>query len=287
MNRLPPWFAQQIPDQAVLGRIDEAGGARVRTVCREARCPNTARCLKNKQLTFLILGPVCTRHCLFCAVQKAYPAQAADPQESGRIAALVKRWDLRYVVVTSVTRDDLPDGGSGLFCGVVDAIRGLGGDRKIELLVPDFQGKVRRVEEVVAAGPDVFGHNIETVARLYPDVRPEADYSRSLEILKAAKSFDPGIITKSSIMLGLGENEYDVYSAMEHLRRASVDILTLGQYLAPSDKHYAVREFIAPERFARYGDIARQLGFRAVLSGPLVRSSFRAEELYNSILCSI
>jgi lipoyl synthase len=284
MNRLPSWFSQEIPDQAVLGRIDAVGSARVRTVCREAHCPNTGRCLKNKQVTFLILGGACTRHCLFCAVQKTdASAHAVDPQEPGRIAAFVKQWDLRYAVVTSVTRDDLADGGAGQFSSVVEAVRGLQRDIKIEVLVPDFQGRLDCIDKVVAAGPHVFGHNLETVRRLYPAVRPEADYRRSLSVLKAAKARDPRIVTKSSIMLGLGENEYDVYSAMEHLRRADVDILTLGHYLAPSVVHYPVQEFITPEQFTQYGETAKQFGFRAVLSGPLVRSSFCAEELYHSI----
>ena len=286
MNRLPSWLTQEISDQAVLDRIDEIGNAQVRTVCREAHCPNTARCLKNKQLTFLILGDRCTRHCLFCSVQKrAVSGCDVDPQESGRISALVKQWGLRYVVVTSVTRDDLADGGAGGFCSVVNAVRGLGTKAKIEVLVPDFQGNRDSIEKIVSAKPHVFGHNIETVRRLYPAVRPKADYRQSLSVLKFAKACDPGIITKSSIMLGLGENEYDLYSVMEHLRRAGVDILTLGQYLAPSDRHCPVNEFIDPDRFTYYGEIARQFGFRAVLSGPLVRSSFCAEELYNSIAC--
>jgi lipoic acid synthetase len=286
MNRLPSWFAQELPDQALLDRIDSVDNAQVHTVCKEAHCPNTARCLKNKQLTFLILGDTCTRHCLFCAVHKSNaPAGAADPQEPGRIAALVKQWDLRYVVVTSVTRDDFSDGGAGQFCSVVTAVRGAGNCSKIEVLVPDFQGRIDCIEKIVAAGPQVFGHNIETVKRLYPVIRPEADYYRSLAVLKAAKSCGAAIFTKSSIMLGLGENEYDVYGAMENLRRADVDILTLGQYLAPSDQHYPVQEFIDPEQFTQYADTAKKFGFKAVLSGPLVRSSYCAEELYNSISC--
>jgi lipoyl synthase len=286
MNRLPPWLTQEIPDQAVLDRMEGAGSAQVHTVCREAHCPNTTRCLKNKQLTFLILGDTCTRHCLFCAVPKPDASICeVDAQEPARIAALVKKWDLRHVVVTSVTRDDLSDGGSGQFCSAVKAIRAAVRNIKIEVLTPDFKGEAGPLEKIVRAGPHVFGHNIETVRRLYPVVRPEADYRRSLGVLKAAKAFDPAMITKSSLMLGLGENEYDVYAAMEHLRRASVDILTLGQYLAPSRKNYPVQEYITPEQFAGYGEMAKQFGFRAVLSGPLVRSSFCAEELYNSISC--
>jgi lipoyl synthase len=287
MNRLPPWFQQDVPDQAVSERVGEMSNAQVFTVCREAHCPNISRCFKNKQLTFLILGDVCTRHCLFCAVHKAEnnEAQPVDEKEPGRIAAVIKQWELKYVVVTSVTRDDLADGGAGQFCKVIKEVRSLGRVKKIEVLVPDLQGNEALIKEIVIAGPDVFGHNIETVSRLYQVVRPEANYHRSLEVLKIAKDCDPDLITKSSLMLGLGENEYDVYAAMEHLRNAKVDILTLGQYLAPSDSHYPVQEFVTPEQFKQYEDIARQFGFRAVLSGPLVRSSFCAEELYNSVAC--
>jgi lipoyl synthase len=285
-NRLPSWFTQEIPDQSVTDRIDEVDSAKVRTVCREAHCPNVSRCIKNKQLTFLILGDICTRHCLFCAVQRsdAVP-EPVDDKEPARVAGVIKQWDLKYAVVTSVTRDDLADGGAGHFCSVIKAVRSLGRSRKIEVLVPDFQGQEQCVKMVVKAHPDVFGHNIETVKRLYPVVRPEARYDRSLELLRFAKECDSAIITKSSLMLGMGENEYDVYATMEHLRKAGVDILCLGQYLAPSDAHYPVQEFVSPEQFAHYGAIAKQFGFRAVSSGPLVRSSFGAEELYISIPC--
>ena len=286
MNRLPSWLSQEIPDQALLGRVEEVSKAHVRTVCREAHCPNVARCMKNKQLTFLILGDTCTRHCLFCAVKKSDAGfQAIDGQEPLRVAAVVKQWSLKYAVVTSVTRDDLSDGGAGHFCSVIKAIRGLGRGCAIEVLVPDLLGRRDAVMQIVKAGPDVFGHNIETVRRLYPVVRPEADYSRSLDVLQCAKECDSNVVTKSSIMLGMGENEYEVYAAMDHLRKARVDILTLGQYLAPSESHYQVQEFISPEQFTHYGAIAKQFGFKAVLSGPLVRSSFGAEELYKSIPC--
>jgi lipoyl synthase len=288
MNRLPLWFTQDIPDESLSGLLDSIAGARVNTVCRHAQCPNMSQCLKNKQLTFLILGDTCTRHCLFCAVKKANTAgSAVDHDEPARIAALVARWDMQYTVVTSVTRDDLPDGGAEQFVNVIHAVRNSGSGRRIEVLVPDFLGSRDSVERVVGARPNVFGHNIETVRRLYPAVRPQADYRRSLAVLSSAKSFDPNVITKSSIMLGLGENEYDVYSAMEHLRHARVDILTLGQYLSPSQSMYQVQEFISPEQFEHYGRIAREFGFKAVLSGPLVRSSWGAGELYNSILCTI
>ena len=286
MNRLPCWFLQDIPNQAVLERIEAVGNAGVHTVCRQAHCPNTVRCLNNNQLTFLILGNVCTRNCRFCAVEKSTAAALqVDPQEPGRIATLVKLWGLRYVVVTSVTRDDLDDGGANQFTSVVKAVKSISQGCKIEVLVPDFQGKIDCIEKIVHTKPEVFGHNIETVRRLYQVVRHEADYNRSLDVLKAVKSCDPYILTKSSIMLGLGENEYDILEAMEDLRSTSVDILTLGQYLAPSSDHYPVQEFISEEQFTKYGKIAKQLGFRAVLAGPLVRSSYCAEELYNSISC--
>lgn len=288
MNHLPSWFLQSIPDQDVLARMDAIRSAGVHTVCREAHCPNIAQCFKSGQLTFMILGNICTRHCLFCAVRKTGDVlPAPDEGEPQRIADCARRWGLRYAVVTSVTRDDLEDGGAAHFAAVIRAVRRLGAEYKVEVLVPDFMGRRATVETIVAAGPHVFGHNIETVKRLYPAVRPQADYRRSLGILKAAKEIAASIVTKSSLMLGLGENEYDVYAAMEHLREADVDILTLGQYLAPSQAHYPVAEFIHPEQFVRYNEIARQFGFKAVMAGPLVRSSYCAGELYHSIPCTI
>jgi lipoyl synthase len=286
-TRLPSWLHQEMPDKAASDLVNEVKCADVHTVCREAHCPNISRCFKNKQLTFLILGDICTRHCLFCAVHKTENKKAGpvDEQEPEKIAAVIRQWDLKYVVVTSVTRDDLIDGGAGQFCRVIKEVRSLGRVKKIEVLIPDLQGSESLIKQIVLAGPDVLGHNIETVRRLYAEVRPEAGFFRSLDVLKFAKECDPDLITKSSLMLGMGENEYDVYAAMEHLRNAKVDILTLGQYLAPSDSHYPVQEYVSPEQFKQYEDIARQFGFRAVLSGPLVRSSFCAEELYNSIAC--
>lgn len=234
----------------------------------------------------MVLGDTCTRHCTFCAVQKSdISLPLPDPDEPQRLAECARLWGLGYAVVTSVTRDDIEDGGASHFARVISVIRGLGEHIKIEVLVSDFMGSRPSIEKVVSAKPHVFGHNIETVKRFYPLLRPEADYNRSLGVLKAAKLYDPGIITKSSLMLGLGENEYDVYAAMEHLRRAGVDILAMGQYLAPSPAHYPVQEYIHPDRFSRYGEIAKQFGFKAALCGPLVRSSYCAEELYRSIVC--
>ncbi|MCU0651099.1 MAG: lipoyl synthase [Candidatus Omnitrophica bacterium] len=287
MNSRPPsWLRQEIPDQSVLEKISEVNDAKVHTVCREAHCPNMCNCLKNKQLTFLILGDTCTRRCLFCAVQKKTEGlMPPDINEPERIAAMVQKWDLRYAVITSVTRDDLLDAGAKHFCDCINAVRSLSGGHKIEVLVPDFLGMQDSIKQVVACRPDVFGHNIETVKRLYWVVRPDADYARSLEVLRFAKECRPEIITKSSIMLGMGENEYDVYGAMENLRNAQVDILTLGQYLAPTEAHYPVQDYITPGQFLHYENIGRQFGFKAVYSGPLVRSSLDAERIYNSIPC--
>ncbi len=292
MNRLPPWFLQDIPDSAVLDRVETIGKSRVHTVCKEAHCPNINRCLKNKQLTFLILGDACTRACSFCAVRKAQdqrgpvdPLEFVDPREPENVCAVVRKWDIEYVVLTSVTRDDLSDGGAAQFRDCVKAIRSSGRSRKIEVLVPDFLGNTASVRTVSEVYPEVFGHNIETVKRLYKEIRPQADYYRSLAVLKAAKDFNRSQITKSSLMLGLGENEYDVYGAMEDLRKAGVDIITLGQYLAPSKDHYPVAEYVDPGQFGRYADAARQFGFKAVLSDPVARSSYRAQELYEAIKC--
>jgi lipoic acid synthetase len=206
------------------------------------------------------------------------------PQEPQLIAEAVKRLGLRYAVITSVTRDDLADGGAGIFAETIQEIRKSNRVIRIEALIPDFQGSEISLETVVKARPDVIGHNIETVKRLYCEVRPEADYQRSLGVLKTVKCLDSKITTKSSLMLGMGEVEAEVVKAMEDLRASDCDILTLGQYLPPSDKHYPVKDFIALEQFAKYKEAAMAMGFRVILSGPLVRSSYKAEEVYQTCM---
>lgn len=252
----------------------------INTVCQQARCPNLQQCFLGGKLTFLILGDTCTRDCRFCAVKKSKAGADLAEDEPGRIAELVKLLALKFVVITSVTRDDLLDGGAGQFAETIKTIQALDSGVKVEVLIPDFKGKPHSLETVLAARPDVLAHNIETVERIYPQIRPQADYRFSLGVLSRAGEIDKSVITKSSLMLGIGEKEIELIQAMQDLRRAQCDILTLGQYLAPSKRHYPVKEFISPRQFARYRSIGLGLGFRSVSSGPLVRSSYQAEQVY-------
>ena len=247
------------------------------TVCEEANCPNRMECYSRRTATFMILGSVCTRNCTFCNVQKGLAPEETDPAEPIRVALAAEALGLKHVVVTSVTRDDLPDGGAGHFADVVRTVREKIGGVTIEVLIPDFKGDISALEAVAAAKPDVINHNIETVPRLYPEVRPMADYGRSLSVLKAVKEIDPDIYTKSGIMLGLGETEDEVIAALTALRAAGCDFLTIGQYLAPSATHHPVAAYIHPDRFDALGEAGRSMGFSHVASAPLVRSSYHAE----------
>lgn len=302
INRLPVWFRQEIPGEKTLKRMRELTGLGLNTVCQEAKCPNLSYCFKNSELTFMILGDTCTRSCRFCAVHprtnweltnRILPIGAGvkktvksdiDSSEPYRVAGMVKQLNLKFVVITSVTRDDLDDGGAGIFAKTVEWIRGLNRKINIELLIPDFKGSIASLKRVVAASPDVIGHNIETVKRLYKDIRPQADYEVSLGVLRSMKEIDSRVTTKSSIMLGLGEKEAEVIRAMRGLRESGCDILTLGQYLAPSKDHYPVKEFISPAQFIKYQGMAMGMGFKGVLSGPKVRSSYKAEKLYREVV---
>ena len=287
INRLPPWFRQDIPDETVFRRIRALRDSGINTVCQAAHCPNMGRCLTRGQLTFMILGSQCTRNCRFCAVDKSKNIKVDfDYQEPLRIAKAVYSLGLKFVVITSVTRDDLFDGGASQFVRTIETVRLFCPDTKIEILVPDFQGNIESLMDVVKAGPDIIAHNLETVARLYADVRPEANYNRSLDILKKTKETDAHIITKSSLLLGMGESKDEVIDAIKDLVLVDCDILTFGQYLAPSDRHYPVKEFIGIEQFGYYRDVALRLGIKSVLSGPLVRSSYQAEELYTELIQS-
>lgn len=279
LNRLPLWFRQDIPDERTLNLLRLFSGFGVHTVCQEAQCPNIAHCFRNNAVTFMLLGNTCTRNCKFCAVNKSAGAKLAiDEDEPLRISNVVRMLDLKYAVITSVSRDDLPDGGAGMFAKTIELIHGVNKNIKVEVLIPDFCGKITSLESVLDARPDIIAHNIETVRRLYPDLRPGADYGISLDILSKIKALNQGTIAKSSIMLGLGEAEAEVIDTMQDLKNAKCDILTLGQYLAPSIKHYPVKEFVSIAQFKKYQDIAKTIGFKSVLSGPLVRSSYQAEE---------
>jgi len=247
------------------------------TVCESAACPNVGECWNRRTATFMILGNVCTRRCGFCAVEKGAPLPV-DYDEPRRVSEAVARLGLRYAVVTSVNRDDRKDGGAELFARVIEAIGERTPGCRVEVLIPDFQGSREALRAVMDAGPDVLNHNTETVPRLYRQVRLGARYERSLELLARAKQLASEIPTKSGLMLGLGETREEVLQVMRDLRKSGVDILTLGQYLSPSPNHLPVVEYIAPSQFAEYRERGAEMGFRHVESGPLVRSSYHADE---------
>lgn len=280
MIKLPLWFRQEIPGPDCLQLTRLFSELSINTVCKEAKCPNTPECFKNKRAAFMILGNTCTRNCRYCNVSKSGCGDGLRlSQEPSLIGQAVKKLGLEYVVITSVTRDDLDDGGAKVFRETIEFIHGLDKNIKVEVLIPDFCGKISSLETVLNAMPFILAHNIETVERLYSDLRPGADYHLSLEILSKVKELSPDTFTKSSIMLGLGERESEVIRAMKDLRKRHCDIITLGQYLAPSRQHYPVKEFISIDQFNEYRKIGLGLGFKVVLSGPKVRSSYHAEDL--------
>jgi lipoyl synthase len=252
------------------------------TVCEEARCPNRGECFSRGTATFLLLGDVCTRACGFCDIATGRPA-AADPFEPARLAAAAREMGLAFVVVTSVARDDLADGGASHFVASIRALRRLDPAPGVEVLVPDFKGRFDSVRVVAEERPDVFNHNVETVRRLYPRVRRGADLDRSLGVLAAAKELVSGLTTKSGFMLGLGETREEVLELLARLKAAGVDVVTIGQYLQPSRHHLPVEEYVPPGVFEEYREAGEALGFRHVFSGPFVRSSYRAEEALSAV----
>jgi len=251
--------------------------ARLHTVCEEARCPNAGECFGAGTATFLILGDVCTRGCRFCAISRGCPPAPPDPDEPGRVAEAVARLGLRHAVVTSVTRDDLPDGGASAFAACVRAIRARCPDTRVEVLVPDLGGRADALEQVLAAGPDVLNHNVETVARLYPLARPGADLARSLELLARAARRTPAPVVKSGLMVGLGEEDGEVLELLAGLRAAGCHLVTIGQYLQPRRANLPVARQVGQESYALFRERGRALGLR-ILAGPLVRSSYHAGE---------
>lgn len=276
-RRKPSWLKVRIPGDANYAEVRQLLRQQaLHTVCEEARCPNVGECWGRKHAAFMILGERCTRNCRFCSVKHGQPLPP-DPKEAEHLAQAVVELGLRHVVITSVTRDDLPDGGAAHYAGVVDAIRATGATLSIELLVPDFRNKPGALERLLQSPPDVFNHNLETVPRLYPTVRPGADYHGSLELLARAKALVPSIFTKSGLMLGLGEQEDELEQTLRDLRRHQVDFLTLGQYLRPGPEQLEVQRWITPEDFARFAELARSLGFKMVASSPLTRSSHHAD----------
>ncbi|MFA6134035.1 MAG: lipoyl synthase [Phycisphaerae bacterium] len=289
-GKLPPWLRKRLPaagaSRQVARVLKDLG---LSTVCTAAACPNLGECHARGTATFLIMGDRCTRDCRFCAIDGGRPLPLRE-DEPAAVAQACERMGLAYVVLTSVTRDDLADGGAEHFARTIHAIRERLPAAKIEVLTPDFQGRQADIDTVLAAGPDVFDHNVETVPRLYASVRPARtapgpapDYPRSLNVLSYVKSRSPHLghrlLVKSGLMLGLGESDEEIRAVLGDLRTAGVDILTLGQYLAPSSRHCPVGRFVEPAEFARWEAEARQMGFPAVLAGPFVRSSYHAEEL--------
>jgi lipoic acid synthetase len=254
------------------------------TVCEGALCPNRGECFGQGTATFLILGRTCTRNCTFCAIPSEKHPPAPDPGEPEAIAQATAELGLKHVVITSVTRDDLEDGGASHFAATVRALKKNEPRISVEVLIPDFQGSLAALEDVVLSSPDIINHNLETVPRLYPEVRPQAEYARSVHLLRRVKEINPEKITKSGLMLGLGEERKEVREVMADLREISCDLLTLGQYLCPSGKHHPVRRYIPPEEFEEWGREGENLGFKGVFSAPLVRSSFHAGEVFEKIL---
>ncbi|MGQ9779952.1 MAG: lipoyl synthase [Bacillota bacterium] len=276
--RLPSWLRVRSPLAETTVRVREVlNKYRLNTVCQSAVCPNIGECFAAGTATFMILGRECTRNCRFCAVRPGAPGPP-DPAEPERVAAAARELGLRHVVVTSVTRDDLPDGGARHFAATVKAIRALCPEVTVEVLTPDFGGDPAAVAAVVAVGPDVYNHNVETVPRLYPVVRPGADYRRSLALLRRVKELAPGMRTKSGLMVGLGEREEELLAVLADLRTVGCEMVTIGQYLRPSREHLPVIEYFPPERFAVWAGKAYAMGFTHVVAGPLARSSYRAGE---------
>jgi lipoic acid synthetase len=277
IQRKPAWIRVKAPNHPVYHETRELMRAnRLTTVCEEAACPNVGECWSQRHATMMIMGDTCTRACSFCNVRTGMP-DPLDADEPNRVADAVARLGLRHVVITSVDRDDLRDGGAGHFAAVINAIRQAAPGTTIEVLTPDFLRKDGAMEIVVQARPDVFNHNLETVPRLYPTIRPGARYYQSLRLLDQVKRLDPTIFTKSGLMVGLGEARPEILQVMDDLRVAEVDFLTIGQYLQPTVKHAAVAEFVTPEAFEDYATLARARGFLLVSATPLTRSSYHAD----------
>lgn len=274
----PDWLKVRAPGGPnYLALRDLVGAQRLHTVCESARCPNIGDCWERRTATFMILGDVCTRSCGFCAVKTGRP-EFLDLDEPRRVAEAVASLNLRHAVITSVNRDELPDGGAEIFAEVIRSIRQRCPGTSIEVLIPDFRGVWSALDTVLDAKPDILNHNLETIARLYSIVRPQAKYDRSLELLRRAKEAAPGIVTKSGMMLGVGEEIEEIKASMADLRASGCDVLTLGQYLRPSLKHIPIIRYVEPGEFTALKELGLRMGFRHVESGPLVRSSYHADE---------
>jgi lipoyl synthase len=275
--RKPDWIRVKAPTSAGFQETRRLmRELNLNTVCEEAACPNIGECWTKKHATVMILGDVCTRACAFCNVKTGMP-RAVDPLEPEHVAVAAAKMGLEHIVITSVDRDDLPDGGAGQFVKVIEALRRTSPATTIEILTPDFRNKAESaVESIIIAKPDVYNHNLETVPRLYPTIRPGARYYASLRLLESVKRHDPSIFTKSGVMLGLGEQRLEIHQVMDDMRSADIDFLTMGQYLQPTPKHARVEEFVTPQAFDAYAAIARAKGFLLVAATPLTRSSYHA-----------
>ena len=276
VKKKPEWLRKKMPDKKSLDKMQAmVKDLSLHTVCQEANCPNIGECFENRTATFMIMGDVCTRGCRFCAVGKG-EAPVLDPDEPQHLAEAVSELNLKHAVITSVTRDDLPDGGAAHFAATIRAVRKVNPSTSIEVLIPDLQGDEAALDTVLEAEPEILNHNIETVPSLYKKVRPGADYQRSIELLKRVKEKNPAILSKTGIMVGLGERVEEMQGVMDTLVEIKCDILTIGQYLQPSSEHLPVEEFVTPEQFEAYKEMGLHKGIPFVESGPFIRSSYNA-----------
>ncbi|WFS63630.1 lipoyl synthase [Pseudodesulfovibrio thermohalotolerans] len=276
--RIPPWLRIKLPSNENFSNTsDLIGDLRLNTVCQSAKCPNKWECFSKNVATFLVMGAICTRNCAFCNITSG-DLEPLDPTEPSRVAEAARRLALKHVVVTSVTRDDLPDGGAAHFAATIRAIRGAMPDCTVEVLIPDFQGDEAALAAVLDARPNVLNHNLETVPGLYSDIRPQADYRQSLDLLRNAKRMAPAIPTKSGIMVGLGETDEQIMTTLDDLAAIDCDIVTIGQYMQPSRFHPMVKRYVEPEVFDMYAEEGRKRGIRHMFSAPLVRSSYNAAD---------
>lgn len=285
----PKWLRAQLPsDPRYFDTLNNVREHKLATVCEESKCPNIGECWSHGTATIMLMGAVCTRACRFCSVDTGNPGGWLDPQEPDNAANSVRLMNLRYIVLTSVDRDDLPDGGAGHYADCIRAIRAMNPDTAVEALTPDFQGRHACVETVVESGLQVFAQNLETVRRLTHPVRDaRAGYEQTLDVLRHAKAHRPEVLTKTSLMLGLGETEDEIREALHDMREAGIDIVTFGQYLRPTRNHLPVERYVSPEEFSRYREWGLELGFLEVVSGPLVRSSYRADQVFAKNNCGL
>ncbi|MEA5516275.1 lipoyl synthase [Nodularia sp. UHCC 0506] len=280
MTVKPDWLRVKAPQWERVGNVKEIlRDLALNTVCEEASCPNIGECFQAGTATFLIMGPACTRACPYCDIDFEKKPQPLDPTEPARLAEAVRRMKLNHVVITSVNRDDLADGGASQFVQCITAVRSVSPQTTIEVLIPDLCGNWQALEIILQAAPEVLNHNTETIERLYRRVRPQGNYQRTLELLKRARQIAPGVYTKSGIMVGLGETDAEIRQVMQDLRSVDCDILTIGQYLQPSQKHLQVNNFITPEQFTAWQVFGEEIGFLQVVSSPLTRSSYHAEQV--------